>query len=283
MDNEYLTSVDTLAKLAEEGTVALIDTREASKYRAGHIKGAVNIYEIFSYLATEANGGYEAMRKFFAERFGAAGLCGRERIVVYEDAMNTGYARSCRGWFILRYLGHRNVTVLHGGYQAWRTKGYPETIAPPETEPKQFPVSTDPAMILTTEEMQAALDKPGIFKLDCRDKSEWMGIDSSPYTRDFAPRKGRLPGAIWIEWYNTMYMRDGICWFKEPDELKALFATAGIKDDSTVYLYCFKGARTSNVFIALRMAGINNVRSYFASWNEWSRHPELPIISGPPE
>jgi thiosulfate/3-mercaptopyruvate sulfurtransferase len=283
MDNEYLTSVETLAELVQNGNVALIDTREASKYAAGHIKGAVNIYEIFSYLATEANGGYEAMRKFFTERFGASGLCGQERVVVYEDAMHTGYARSCRGWFILRYLGHRNVTVLHGGYQAWRAKGYPETVAIPEIKPKQFPVSLDPFMILTTEEMLDALDKPGIIKLDCRDRSEWTGVDSSPYSRDFAPRKGRLPGAVWIEWYNTMYNRNGICWFKEPDELRALFDAAGIHADSTVYLYCFKGARTSNVFIAMKMAGIHNVRSYFASWNEWSRHPELPIISSSPE
>lgn len=283
MDNEYLTSVETLARLVKEGAVAMIDTREPHRYAAGHIEGAVNIYEIFSYLATEANGGYEAMERFFAARFGAAGLRGRERVVVYEDAMHTGYARSCRGWFILHYLGHRNVTVLHGGYRAWLACGYAESTAPPNIVPGLFPVSRDASMILTTEEMLDALDRPGIIKLDCRDKIEWMGIDSSPYGRDFAPRKGRLPGAIWMEWYNTMYNRDGICWFKKPDELKAMFAEAGIKEDSSVYLYCFKGARTSNVFIALKMAGIQNVRSYFASWNEWSRHPELPIDSGPPE
>ena len=45
-------------------------------------------------------------------------------------------------------------------------------------------------------------------------------------------------------------------------------------------LYCFKGARTSNTFVALKQAGIKDVRNYFGSWNEWSRDPELPIDEG---
>ena len=47
-------------------------------------------------------------------------------------------------------------------------------------------------------------------------------------------------------------------------------------------LYCFKGARASNTFLALKEAGIADVRMYFGSWNEWSRDPTLPIESGLP-
>jgi thiosulfate/3-mercaptopyruvate sulfurtransferase len=65
--------------------------------------------------------------------------------------------------------------------------------------------------------------------------------------------------------------------FKEPEEILAECATVGIGRDSTVYLYCFKGARASNTYLALQQAGIRNVKMYFGSWNEWSRDPELPI------
>ena len=54
-------------------------------------------------------------------------------------------------------------------------------------------------------------------------------------------------------------------------------ATAGIAPTDTVYLYCFKGARASNTFLALKQAGFSDVRMYFGSWNEWSRDPALPI------
>ena len=58
--------------------------------------------------------------------------------------------------------------------------------------------------------------------------------------------------------------------------------TVGVTPETTVYLYCFKGARASNSLIALREAGVQDVRMYFGSWNEWSRDPALPIETGMP-
>ena len=36
--------------------------------------------------------------------------------------------------------------------------------------------------------------------LDVRDDDEWLGETSSPYGPDFVPRKGRLPGAVHMNW-----------------------------------------------------------------------------------
>jgi len=62
---------------------------------------------------------------------------------------------------------------------------------------------------------------------------------------------------------------NSIPWFKSVAELKELFAKVGITSESNVIIYCFKGARTSNVYICMKLAGIKNVRCYFAAWNEW--------------
>ena len=59
-------------------------------------------------------------------------------------------------------------------------------------------------------------------------------------------------------------------------------STVGISQNTPVYLYCFKGARASNTFLALKNAGVKDVRMYFGSWNEWSRDPSLPIEEGLP-
>jgi thiosulfate/3-mercaptopyruvate sulfurtransferase len=70
--------------------------------------------------------------------------------------------------------------------------------------------------------------------------------------------------------------------FKSKDEILAECATVGISQNTLVYLYCFKGARASNTFLALKNAGVKDVRMYFGSWNEWSRDPSLPIEEGLP-
>jgi thiosulfate/3-mercaptopyruvate sulfurtransferase len=131
--------------------------------------------------------------------------------------------------------------------------------------------------------MLTAIENTEIIILDCRDRAEWVAISSSPYGPDFTPRKGRIPNAIWMEWYNTMKYENHIPWFKSPEELKELFKSHGLNEQSNIYVYCFKGARTSNTFMALKMAGFENVKNYLGSWNEWSRDESLPIEKGYPK
>jgi thiosulfate/3-mercaptopyruvate sulfurtransferase len=197
--------------------------------------------------------------------------------VFYEDALDSGYGQSCRGYYLLTWLGYPKIKVLNGGFSAWKTAGMSVSIE--ETKPvgKIFPIDlagTD--VMLTKDDVLAALNTD-IKLLDVRDIDEWTGESSSPYGKDFAPRKGRLPGAKWIEWYRFMKPSSAGPVFKSPLEVQAECATAGISIADTVYLYCFKGARASNTFLALKQAGFSNVRMYFGSWNEWSRDDSLPI------
>jgi thiosulfate/3-mercaptopyruvate sulfurtransferase len=271
-----------LANLIEKTPVVLIDTRDPESYAAGHLPGAVNIREIFTYLATTDTAGLDALEDKFAELFGAAGLSGEETAVLYEDSMNTGFGQSCRGYFLLKSLGYKKAAVLHGGLSAWKEEGLPITTEIPLVEPATFPIGSAPTTLIATEaDMLEAIDDPDIVILDVRDKDEWIGVSSSPYGVDFCPRKGRIPGAVWLEWYDLMKETDdGIAMFQEPEKILAACEKLGISKDSKVYIYCFKGARASNTFVGLQEAGIKNMKIYFGSWNEWSRNFDLPIDEG---
>ncbi len=276
-----LISPAQLEQMSESLPTVIIDTRSPEAYAAGHIPGAVNLHDIFTFLATSSKEGLEELRGKFAEAFGAAGLSGEEMAVIYEDSMNTGFGQSCRGYFLLQFLGYPKAAILHGGYQAWLAEDLPTSTDVPTSQAKSFPVDeTAASVMLTKDDMLAALDSSDIVKLDVRDVDEWVGTSSSPYGVDFCPRKGRIPGAVWLEWYRMMKPGEEVPVFKSKEELQAECATVGISPESTVYLYCFKGARASNTFVALKEAGVKDVRLYFGSWNEWSRDPELPIETG---
>ena len=271
-----------LATLQAAEPVVIIDTRDADTFAVGHIPGAVNLREVFTFLATSSPEGIAALKSTFADALGAAGLSGKETAVFYEDAMNSGYGQSCRGYYLLTWLGYPKIKVLNGGFSAWKAAGLPvstEGVAPVAAVfPTDLPMSD---VMLTQADVLAALGTDTVM-LDVRDVDEWIGDSSSPYGKDFAPRKGRLPGAKWIEWYRFMKPSSEGPVFKTPDEVKAECATAGIAPDDTIYLYCFKGARASNTFLALKQAGFTDVRMYFGSWNEWSRDDSLPIETGLP-
>ena len=280
-DNVLLSPAELAALQAQE-PVLVIDTRDAEAYAQGHIEGAVNLREIFTFLATSSPEGLAELRDTFAAHLGAVGLSGQETAVFYEDALNNGYGQSCRGYYLLTWLGYPKVKVLNGGFSAWKAAGLPVSTTPVTPVPATFPTDLQSAdVMLTRADVEQALGTDVVL-LDVRDVDEWIGESSSPYGKDFAPRKGRLPGARWIEWYRFMKPSANGPVFKSPHEIRAECASAGVKPDDTVYLYCFKGARASNTFLALKQAGFDDVRMYFGSWNEWSRDPSLPIESGPP-
>ena len=136
--------------------------------------------------------------------------------------------------------------------------------------------------MMDMNDMKAAIVDDAAVILDVRDADEWIAESSSPYGKDFCPRKGRIPGAVWIEWYRMMKPTPQGSMFKAKDEILAECATVGISANTPVKLYCFKGARASNTFLALKEAGVKDVAIYFGSWNEWSRDMALPIEEGLP-
>ncbi|MFN2381420.1 MAG: sulfurtransferase [Guyparkeria sp.] len=271
-------------KTIDADTIVPIDTRSPEAFAAGHLPGAINMPEIFTFLATSTPEGLAELEQQFSEKFGAAGLDGDKIAVLYEDAMDTGFGQSCRGLFLLEHLGYPKdkIRILHGGFQGWVAAGLPVSTETPEPITASFPLDSGSSdVMLDKDDVLAALDRDDVVLLDVRDVDEWIAESSSPYGKDFCPRKGRLPDAVWIEWYRFMKPGD-VARFKSPTEIRAECDSVGITPDSQVFLYCFKGARASNTLVALRAAGIENVRLYFGSWNEWSRDPSLPIDEGLP-
>ncbi|MEW6595022.1 MAG: sulfurtransferase [Thermodesulfobacteriota bacterium] len=262
--------------LRQEGRVTLIDIRDKVIYKQGHIPGAVNAPEVFYYLSESTPDGLAALHETFRQTFSRAAVVPERLVIFYEDSLDSRYGSSCRGYWLLTYLGHRQVGILDGGFSEWRAAGLAVETAPAQPEPSRFVVQPRRELIATKEEVLAALSNPESIILDNRDAEEWFGDSSSPYGVDFAPRMGHIPGSRWIEWYRFMN-REPVPAFRSPEEIQALCASVGIHPENDIIISCFKGSRASHSYVALKLAGFTRLRNYFASWNEWSRDPALPV------
>lgn len=263
------------------GNTIVVDVRDSEEYKKGHIAGAVNIPEMFTTLSMTTPEGLQEMQDNFVPLFRAAGVSPEKTIIVYEDCLHTRYGGSCRGYFQLRLLGHQNVGILDGGLSQWVQGGFPLTTESVVPVASHFQPVLQTDFLATVDDVLEALNDPRVKLLDNRDADEWRGISSSPYGIDFAPRKGRIPGACWIEWYQFMNTEEEIPHFKSPEQIRSLCAQVGLYPDDDIIIYCFKGARASNTYIALEQAGFKHIRNYYGSWNEWSRDPDLPIDAKP--
>src|SRR5258708_27508924 len=192
---DVLITAGELADLITKEPCVVIDTRNPDAYAAGHLPNAVNVHEIFTYLATSTPEGIEELKTKFADAFGKAGLSGQETAVIYEQSMNSGFGQSCRGYFLLSMLGYPKIKVLHGGFDAWAAGSLSVTTELPSPTPASFTIVPEAGSILIDyKAMLAALDKPGIALLDVRDVDECIGARSAPYGKEFCPRPDRVPG-----------------------------------------------------------------------------------------
>ena len=177
MSDTVLITPDELSTLAASGKIVIIDTRDPKSYAAGHIPGAVNLHEIFTYLATSTPDGMAELFGKFAKAFGDAGLSGAETAVVYEQSMNSGFGQSCRGYFLLQALGYKAAKVLHGGLAAWSSAGKPVTTVVPTPTSKSFPVDPSAAALVADKEaMKTAIASSKVAKLDVHASKGLLGL-----------------------------------------------------------------------------------------------------------
>ena len=278
MSNEkVLYTPSEVKELMSKDLVTLIDVRDEELYEKLHIQGSVNVPNVFYFLSRSTENGLSELYQKFTNLFSKAGVTNDKKVIVYEDSLDNRYGGSCRGYWLLKHFGHPDVGILDGGLTSWNEAGF--SLEPGVITPKSSDFSVNPqnSIMATKDDVEAVLSDSSVKLLDVRDKNEWVGESSSPYGIDFAPRKGRIPGAKWIEWYNFMDRSLAIPTFKSPEQIQEICAEQDIYPDSDIIIYCFKGARASNTYVALKEAGFKNIRNYFASWDEWSRIPELPI------
>lgn len=263
---DFLIEPRELQDLANQDEVLIIDARKAVDYAKGHIPGAVNFstYDVFA-LDTRPPG----LVKFaqdMARRYAAAGVSKFRPIVIYEE--NTGM-RAARDVWILQYVGHPRVRMLHGGLAAWREAGCELSLKRAGDWTVALRVRERAELVIGCDEIAARLGSPGLTLLDVRDVNEHAGRDNTAC----CSRRGCIPGSIWIEW--TEFLEGGR--FKEPQAIRTLLTDHSIDPDSEIVPYCHRGARSASAYYALRLAGLENVRNYIGSWHEWSARDDLPV------
>ena len=267
--NAFLVEPETLLATFTGLNGLIIDARSAEAYAAGHIPGAISVSTYDYFVPNTKPEGMRAFASQAAALYGAAGISLDTPLVVYDDDTGVRVAREC---WLLEYLGHRNVRLLHGGLNAWRQCGGPTSTQADSSTAQQFAIQDHSAGFVSAEEITAELGHPKRVVIDVRDEIEHDGLDHTAC----CDRRGHVPGAVWIHW--SEFLEQGR--FKSGEAIRALLQSRGIRADDELVPYCHRGARSANAYWALRLAGYAQVRNYIGSWHEWSARSELPLELG---
>ena len=196
------------------------------------------------------------------------GVGSRDRIVVYD---NSPTRNAARGWFMFRHFGARDVAILDGGFQKWLAEGRPTESGEPAPRRTTFEANVRDEVV-TKQQMLAGTGLPWA---DARGKPRFEGSDADPRA-GVAP--GHAPGSRNLP-FGSLYREDGT--FRPVEELKRLFAEAGVDPTKPFVASCGSGVTANSLIFAAHLIGNDETKLYDGSWSEWGADPATPKVLGP--
>ena len=264
---QLLVSPDELSRAIGDGgtPLLLIDLRPAEAFASGHIPGAVHL-DLFGVSLIDTDPApLKAFMWMIEHLFATRGVDVSTPVVVYDEQSGI---RAARAFWFLEYFGHPSVRLLDGGFAAWSAAGLPVSRDAAPAKVTEWKGSREQKAIATWHDVRSAIGQPARVLLDTRTDGEYCG------TTVRAARGGAVPGAVHIEWTRNLGP-DGA--FKPADELRRMYEEAGVTPDREVITYCQGGYRAAHSYLALRLLGYPQVRTYVGSWKEWGDRTDLPV------
>jgi thiosulfate/3-mercaptopyruvate sulfurtransferase len=273
--SDVLVSTDWAeSNLDAPNTVFVEVDEDTSAYDGGHIEGAVK-------LDWKADLQDQIKRDFvdaqqFSKLLSDRGISNDDTVILYGG--NNNWFAAYAYWYFKLY-GHDKVKLLDGGRKKWELDGRPLSsgaVHRPETS--YTAKDPDTSIRAFRDEVIAAISKKNL--VDVRSPDEFSGKILAPahLPQEQSQRPGHIPGAINVPWSKAAN-EDGT--FKSDDELRELYAAAGLDNGKSTIAYCRIGERSSHTWFVLKeLLGHGDVRNYDGSWTEYGSLVGVPVALG---
>jgi thiosulfate/3-mercaptopyruvate sulfurtransferase len=250
----------------------------ADAFAAGHIPTALyaHLDHDLSGPVTPASGRHPLPSlERVAETFGRWGINDDVQVVAYDQG-NGAFA--ARLWWLLRWVGHRKVAVLNGGFAAWQQAGLSVDAGASERQPRAFTLRSGTEGVVSTAELERVLSGGELGSgrsvlVDARGADRFAGENET-----IDPVAGHIPGARNLAFAGNV---DGRGRFLAAAELRERWRPIlGKMPAERVIAMCGSGVTACHNLLALEVAGLSGARLYAGSWSEWIRDEARPVARG---
>jgi thiosulfate/3-mercaptopyruvate sulfurtransferase len=257
-----------LAGHLKDSNLVVLAVGDEKEYAAGHIPGA----RFLPYMDThsmESPGGLTVELLPMPElekNFSRLGVSNDSRVILYFTGNQVTY--TTRVFLTLDAMGMgAQTSLLDGGYGVWKGEGRPVTGEVPKVTPGNLKACPRPEVIADLDYVKSHLKASDVRIIDARLPEYYTGAK-----KPGGQRLGHIPGAANVPFVSLFDEQNKL---KPRAEVAASFAAAGVTQGKQMVSYCHIGQQATAVYFAARYLGID-ARMYDGSWEEWSKHTELP-------
>ncbi|HTO58791.1 MAG TPA: sulfurtransferase [Pseudomonadales bacterium] len=176
-----------------------------------------------------------------------------------------------RLWWMLHWAGHRNVTLLDGGYTQWIADGRPIDDEPTPYPTSSMTVRPQPGLWATRDEVRASIGDGSVCVINALAPDVYAGTAATNYGRP-----GHIPGSHNVYFGSVLNGQT----FKSADEIADALDPAGVRRADRIITYCGGGISATVDAFALKLLGYDNVAVYDGSMAEWAGDPSMPLTTG---
>jgi len=270
---QVLVSTDWAVKNFKAPNIRFVEVDVDTKaYSEGHIPGAIG-WDWGTQLCDTVRRDIIPKDKF-EQLMSNSGIGNNTTVILYGD--NNNWFAAWAFWQ-LKIYGHNDVRLMNGGRKKWIAEGR-ELVKEVPSYPKDSYRAKNPDYSIRAylPDVSKAVENRAVQLVDVRSPQEFTGeILAPPGLPETCQRGGHIPTAKNIPWGKACN-DDGT--FKSAEELKKLYASAGITGEKPVIAYCRIGERSSHTWFVLKyLLGHQNVKNYDGSWTEWGNLVGAPV------
>ncbi|MCO7239134.1 sulfurtransferase [Aeromicrobium sp. CnD17-E] len=270
-----LVTADWVEEHLDDPKVVLIEVDEdVEAYDKGHIPGAIKL-DWKKDLQDGVRHDFiskEKLEKLLSEK----GVANDDTVVFYGG--NNNWFAAYAYWY-LTYYGHENLRLLDGGRKKWELDSRELSADVPDRPATTYTAQKpNEAVRAYRDEVVEAIGTKNL--IDVRSPDEYAGRLLAPahLPQEAAQIAGHIPTAGNVPWSKAAN-DDGT--FRKDEELKALYADAGLDEGKDTIAYCRIGERSSHTWFVLNeILGYPNVKNYDGSWSEYGSLRGVPVAVG---
>lgn len=267
----FIAPAELKSKLGNSNLV-IIDTTDATTYKEGHIPSAVRVeisefrHQVGKYQLMNSSQEIESVAR-------SLGINNDSEVVIYGHNKGKEILKASYIALSLMVNGHKNVSILNGGFPEWQAEYEFEDLVSKKVEKNKcgnFTANFNTNVLVNLDYVKDAISK--IDMIEARPKRFFTGEAQSPGVK----RLGHITGAKSSFWREKL---DHNYYVKSDKELSDIYIKGNkLNKDREVITYCTGGLEASmNWFVLSAHLGFKDVKVYDGSMRQWGNLDDTPM------